>query len=265
MRVLILGGAGMLGHKLVQALAGEFDTWTTLRGAVGRVRAVPPDRSASACCGGGRSRLRQPGRVIDRIEPQAVINCIGIIKQLPTASDPVLNLTINSLLPHRLQQPVSGARGAAHSLQHRLRLQRPKGAIHRGRSVGCTRPVRTYEVSRRDRRSRRIDDPQLGHRPRVDHDERPGGMVSRATRACRPGVYSCDLLGVHDDDDGADRALDSSRSPRALPARCRYPRRRSPSTRCWVSSARPSASRSISCPTKRCRWIVRSTPRGSGR
>jgi dTDP-4-dehydrorhamnose reductase len=41
---------------------------------------------------------------IARIRPQAVINCVGIIKQLPTALDPVLSLTINSLLPHRLQR-----------------------------------------------------------------------------------------------------------------------------------------------------------------
>ena len=30
-RVLILGGSGMLGHKLVQRLGGRFDLWTTVR------------------------------------------------------------------------------------------------------------------------------------------------------------------------------------------------------------------------------------------
>jgi dTDP-4-dehydrorhamnose reductase len=39
-----------------------------------------------------------------KVRPDAVINCIGIIKQLPAASDPVLSLTINSLLPHQLHR-----------------------------------------------------------------------------------------------------------------------------------------------------------------
>src|SRR5688500_3485520 len=35
MRILVLGGSGMLGHKLVQCWQGEFDVWTTLRGHFG--------------------------------------------------------------------------------------------------------------------------------------------------------------------------------------------------------------------------------------
>ena len=38
------------------------------------------------------------------VRPEAVINCIGIIKQLPAASDPILSLTLNALVPHRLQR-----------------------------------------------------------------------------------------------------------------------------------------------------------------
>ena len=111
MRVLILGGAGMLGHKLVQAFAGEFDTWTTLRGglaAYAPYRLIDPERVLP---GVDALDFDSLAGVIDRTEPEAVINCIGIIKQLPTASDPVLNLTINSLLPHRLQH-LCRARGA---------------------------------------------------------------------------------------------------------------------------------------------------------
>ena len=110
-RVLILGGAGMLGHKLVQVFASEFDTWTTLRGPAAEYapyRLIDRERVIE---GVDALDFDSLAAVIDRIEPQAVINCIGIIKQLPTASDPVLNLTINSLLPHRLQR-FCHARGA---------------------------------------------------------------------------------------------------------------------------------------------------------
>jgi dTDP-4-dehydrorhamnose reductase len=103
-RVLILGGAGMLGHKLVQTFAAEFDTWTTVRGSgpsYAPYGLIHPDRVIEGIDALNFDSLAE---VIERLRPQAVVNCIGIIKQLPTASDPVLNLTINSLLPHRLQQ-----------------------------------------------------------------------------------------------------------------------------------------------------------------
>ncbi|MGH9556269.1 MAG: dTDP-4-dehydrorhamnose reductase family protein, partial [Terriglobales bacterium] len=43
-------------------------------------------------------------RAVETARPAVVINCIGIIKQLPEAQDPILSLTVNSLFPHRLQQ-----------------------------------------------------------------------------------------------------------------------------------------------------------------
>lgn len=40
--------------------------------------------------------------VVAQVRPQAVINCIGLIKQLAAADDPLAALPINSILPHRL-------------------------------------------------------------------------------------------------------------------------------------------------------------------
>jgi len=40
--------------------------------------------------------------VFRRVRPEAVINCIGIIKQLREATDPLVSIAINALLPHRL-------------------------------------------------------------------------------------------------------------------------------------------------------------------
>jgi dTDP-4-dehydrorhamnose reductase len=112
MKVLIFGGAGMLGHKLWQAYRDRYETWVTLRGR------------AQDYAGG---QLFDPARVIGGVEafnfdtlvaafaqtrPDVVINCIGIIKQLPSAADPIISLTINALLPHRLATlcRASGAR-----------------------------------------------------------------------------------------------------------------------------------------------------------
>jgi dTDP-4-dehydrorhamnose reductase len=103
-RILILGGAGMLGHKLVQALARDFETWTTVRGPAApyaRYELLDPERIIT---GIDANNFEDIVAAFARVRPHAVVNCIGIIKQLPAASDPVLNLTINSLLPHRLQR-----------------------------------------------------------------------------------------------------------------------------------------------------------------
>src|SRR5262249_47411716 len=37
-----------------------------------------------------------------KVRPDVVVNCIGVIKQLPTAHDSIISLSINSLLPHHL-------------------------------------------------------------------------------------------------------------------------------------------------------------------
>jgi dTDP-4-dehydrorhamnose reductase len=112
MRILILGGGGMLGHTLVAALQEEFETWSTLRGSVGayaRHGLFAPERTF-----GGVDVLNFDAvtEVMAKVRPDAVINCIGIIKQLAAATDPFLSVAINSLLPHRLHRlcQATGAR-----------------------------------------------------------------------------------------------------------------------------------------------------------
>lgn len=40
--------------------------------------------------------------VLSKVQPDVVINCIGLIKQLSQAGDPISALQLNSILPHRL-------------------------------------------------------------------------------------------------------------------------------------------------------------------
>ena len=49
-------------------------------------------------------------RGIDQARPDVVINCIGVVKQLAEADDPLTALPINALLPHRLARLCSLAR-----------------------------------------------------------------------------------------------------------------------------------------------------------
>jgi dTDP-4-dehydrorhamnose reductase len=104
MRVLILGGAGMLGHRLVLSFRDEFDTWTTLRASVrayARYGIFDPRKTID---GVDIVNLDTVIGAVAKARPDVVVNCIGVIKQLPTAQDPIVSLSVNSLFPHRLHQ-----------------------------------------------------------------------------------------------------------------------------------------------------------------
>lgn len=101
-RVLILGGTGMLGHKLWQHFRERFDTWVTVRGGLGQYSDLRLFDPARALEGVDASDLDAVTRSMMRVRPHVIVNCIGIIKQLPAAKDPIVSLTINALFPHRL-------------------------------------------------------------------------------------------------------------------------------------------------------------------
>lgn len=103
-RVLIFGGNGMLGHKLVQGLSSRFETYYTLRGeyeAVQRFGIFDPVFAVAHISAEDPDSIR---RAIDLTEPDVVINAIGIVKQVPSAKNVITTLTINSIFPHRLAE-----------------------------------------------------------------------------------------------------------------------------------------------------------------
>ncbi len=112
MRILILGGAGMLGHKLYQRFRHRYDVWTTVRTSYrdyARYDIFDSDRMIG---GGDVAVFDNVVRAVAQVKPDVVINCIGIVKQLKAAKDPIVSLSINSLFPHRLANlcQASGAR-----------------------------------------------------------------------------------------------------------------------------------------------------------
>ena len=105
MRILILGGEGMLGHKVFQKLHLRFDTYVTFRDTNGLWLHHPVyngiDRSLTL---GGVNALDLDGleRVMLKIKPDAVVNCIGIVKQRDEAKAAIPSIQVNSLFPHQL-------------------------------------------------------------------------------------------------------------------------------------------------------------------
>ncbi len=109
-RVLVLGGSGMLGHKLWQVLSPRLDTHVTvrrgdLRGALG---ILDPDRTLTDVTA---DRFDTVAQAVASVRPDVVVNCIGIVKQAPEAQEAVTSISVNSLFPHRLAQ-VCDAEGA---------------------------------------------------------------------------------------------------------------------------------------------------------
>ena len=102
MKMLILGGTGMLGHKLVQAYKERFETWVTLRSEFHdyeRFNFFERERTIGGVDGFDVATVV---RAFHTARPEVVINAIGVIKQLPEADDAFTALNINSLFPHRL-------------------------------------------------------------------------------------------------------------------------------------------------------------------
>ena len=112
-KVLVLGVTGMLGSTVFKSLVQDkaLDVFGTLRRESGMN--YFPETS--------RTQLIANVDVLDNdslievmaaVRPDVVINCIGLIKQLSDAQDPLFALPINAMLPHRLAKLCSlvGAR-----------------------------------------------------------------------------------------------------------------------------------------------------------
>ena len=115
MKILILGGEGMLGHKVFQVLNRRFETLATFQDQRGLWTKLPLyEKADQKFLLGGVNALDFDSvvRAMGQVKPGAVINCIGIIKQLKEASDPIISLTLNSLFPHRLAElcAIAGSR-----------------------------------------------------------------------------------------------------------------------------------------------------------
>lgn len=113
MKVLVLGGEGMLGHKVYQVLSQRFATYATFQSLNGLWTTFPMYQDRSRTLPGVNVfDFDSVVRVLAQVKPDVVINCIGIIKQLRASNDPTISLMLNSLFPHRLAElcAVAGAR-----------------------------------------------------------------------------------------------------------------------------------------------------------
>jgi dTDP-4-dehydrorhamnose reductase len=102
-RVLVLGVSGMLGHKVFQIMRERRDlkVFGTSRAASPLAAWVGGDAGA-IMSGVDAHNFDSIVRAVAAARPDVVINCVGLIKQLPEAKDPLLSISINAQLPHRI-------------------------------------------------------------------------------------------------------------------------------------------------------------------
>jgi dTDP-4-dehydrorhamnose reductase len=102
LRLLILGGSGMLGHQLWRSLCTRHEVWVTLRLPVAEFSAHQLFTPAKSIQVHDITDDKTVGQALGQVKPDAVINCVGLIKQHDSASDDGLMRCVNADFPHRL-------------------------------------------------------------------------------------------------------------------------------------------------------------------
>lgn len=113
MKVLVLGATGMLGNAMCRLLSRSagLEVYGTLRSESGK-RYFGAELRSRLLAGVDVGEFDTVMRAFDVARPDVVINCVGLVKQLAAADDPLAALPINAMLPHRIARlcAVAGAR-----------------------------------------------------------------------------------------------------------------------------------------------------------
>lgn len=105
MRILILGGTGMLGHTLWQYFSLRFsDTYTTIRqsrAAYDKYELFTSDKVIDSV---DVVDFQMLTGIMKCIKPDFILNCIGLTKRCKEADIAIHAITLNALLPHKLAE-----------------------------------------------------------------------------------------------------------------------------------------------------------------
>ena len=102
-RVLIFGAAGMLGHKLYQQLSRDFDLSGSIRTPFTAVSHYGLFDAARTLYDVNATDPDQVHAAIMTVQPDVVVNCVGVVKSLEREAGMIANIRLNALLPHLLQ------------------------------------------------------------------------------------------------------------------------------------------------------------------
>lgn len=103
MKVAVLGVSGMLGSTAFRILSRRFpgEVCGTARSHAAR-SAFSPEAAAQIVTGLDVQDFDALAGFLQGARPAVILNCIGVVKQLASANDPLTVIPVNALLPHRL-------------------------------------------------------------------------------------------------------------------------------------------------------------------
>ena len=102
MRILIIGGDGMLGHQLLQSLQTQHEVKVTLRQPAAAYQALALFNDNNSFF---NMDIAYPDRLLSifsEFSPEIVINAVGMVKQRSEAKEVIPSLEINALFPQHL-------------------------------------------------------------------------------------------------------------------------------------------------------------------
>jgi dTDP-4-dehydrorhamnose reductase len=104
-RILILGATGMLGSTLLRLFGSysDIEVFGTVRSLSAREH-FPLELHSKLVSGIDVENNEHLLRLVAKLRPNVVVNCIGIVKQLSESEMPLSAIPINSLLPHQLAE-----------------------------------------------------------------------------------------------------------------------------------------------------------------
>jgi dTDP-4-dehydrorhamnose reductase len=112
-KILIIGASGMLGSTLLRFFVDKSscEVFGTARTS-SSVQSLPDKYLSHLIFGVDIESNNSLLSLLSEVKPDVVINCAGVVKQLPSASNPLVTLPINSIFPHLLSKMclLSGAR-----------------------------------------------------------------------------------------------------------------------------------------------------------
>ena len=105
MRILVLGATGMLGHTIYKFLnqSDEIECYGSIRNTKDK-EFFDSHLSKKTRIFNDFNNLKKLEKLIKKIKPQIILNCIGLIKQRDNSDNQPEAIFINSLLPHQISK-----------------------------------------------------------------------------------------------------------------------------------------------------------------
>lgn len=102
MRILILGVSGLIGHKLYQELADSFDIFGILHKTKTQYGNLPLFSGKNIIENIDVTNFKLLKGVLFAINPDVILNCVGITKRKIDNNNPLDVIITNSVFPHQL-------------------------------------------------------------------------------------------------------------------------------------------------------------------